>query len=428
MTNPLTWAVSAFWRRWGAGYPTWLLLGGATLLMGMTLTEAGWVENPAPLTASLVWGLIFGAALARSRFGGWFSLLHSQVLSLAFGLQTIGSVLPSWSVLTTRPSVEAVALTNARLLVLGERLSGWVSALLAGESVRDTGLFILLMGWLAWNASAWLAWALLRRQQALAGVLPYGALFALNLQLSDQDLWLFAAFLICALPLAARGDFNQRHAEWERRRVDYPDELGAEWGVWALLAVIAIAVAARLFVFVATPQGWQALSEAFRPLRQTVEDTTSRLFADVSPPRYQPTAQSTPRPSAQTPALTTLGAPPLQSSLLVMWVRTDGPIPAPPELEERGMVGYSVPVRYWRSEFYAAYTGSGWQVPAWGAPSPLPPSSPTLLPVPSGDASQGEGSTPTSPSDGALPSPTGRGGYISLSSFPSPTGRGEHKG
>ena len=375
MIPPLEWAAGAFSRRYGASWPAWLLVGGATTLMAMTLAEANWVENNDPLIAGLLWGLLFGVLLARSRFSGWFSLLYCQVMALCFGLQSLGSLLPPLGALTNRPALESLALANARLLLLTERMQGWLASIAAGESVRDTGLFILLAGLLAWNASAWLMWAFIRRKRALQGVLPYGVLFGFNVQLSDQSLWLFAAFLVFTLPMAARTDSNHYHADWERRSVDYPDELGWSWGGYALGLAVLIALAARLFVFVATPEGWNALAEALRPVRQTVEDTTARWFADVNPPRYNPT-EAVRAPSAQTPQLGVVGAAPAQGNALVMWVSTDGPIPPPPDLEERGVLANAVPVRYWRSEVYAAYTGSGWQPPEFSPAQPAPPLEP----------------------------------------------------
>lgn len=373
MSNPLERASRALLQRLKAVWPAWLLVGGVTALMGSSLAEAGWVENSAPLISALLWGLLFGALLARSRFAGWFALLYGQVMALCFGLQWLGNLLPPLNVLATRPALESAALANARLLLLTERVRGWLAALGAGESVRDTGLFVLLVGLLAWHASAWLAWAFIRRRRALQGMLPYGALLGLNVQLSNQSLWLFVVFLILALPMAARTDSNHHHADWERRRVDYPDELGWSWGGAALGLAVVIALGARLAVFAATPEGWNALAEALRPVRETVEDTTARWFADVNPPRYQPTESVTPVPRAQTPQMGTVGAAPAQGSALVMWVSTDGPIPPPPDLEERGIVANAVPIRYWRSEIYAQYSGAGWLPPQFEPAQPAPP-------------------------------------------------------
>jgi transglutaminase-like putative cysteine protease len=344
---------------------TWSLLAATVAIVAYSLEQAAWVPDSSPLVDALGWGLVFGVALASSRFWGRVAAAyHFFVAFLMLGLW-IGKILPSAAQLIAQPLVSSLDLANIRLLSYLDRLISWVTTFMAGKYVQDNGLFVLLIGLCAWGSSAWLAWAVIRRQRALDGLLPVGLLLGVNTYLSGQEvdaLWLFTG---CVILLAARTTMIELSQLWDRRQVDYPDELGWNWIGAALGLGLIILFAARLSPVLGTPDGWKTLGDFLRDAQKRMEDTTSRLFGDVALPAPHPDELDvTPEPSApsaETPQMGMVGPAPFQSSALVMWVKTSDPPPTEPvegmsvDLLESGLV------HYWRSNMFGKYTGTGWE-------------------------------------------------------------------
>jgi transglutaminase-like putative cysteine protease len=159
------------------------------------------------------------------------------------------------------------------------------------------------------------------------------------------------------LLLVVRTEYNRQHEEWQRRKVDYPEQLGLEWGGAAAAIVLLIVLTARAAPLFGTIEGWRAISEWVNRANQETEDTATRLFSGVNPPPPDPADDTV---YASTPNLDRIGEPIPMGSKTVMWVSTSDPAPVPPGL---GITIPAAPVRlhYWRSGIYASYTGSGWQ-------------------------------------------------------------------
>lgn len=324
----------------------------AVALFGRSLSEAKWVSGNTAHVGGLWLGLLCGLLLAASRWRGWSALGYTAVLSLAAAAEVIGRVLPSVTVLQSASFADVVWIMHVRLLTLADRLNGWVGAYFGGEVIKDTGLFVFLLVITGWNASAWLAWCVLRRQRALEGLLPSGFLLALNVHLSGQPFSVFWYFVVSAGPLTAIAAFVRQHADWDRRQVDYSGELGFTWGASALTITLVIGLLAGVAPFVGTPQGWEMLSGWARVARLRTADTAAQLFSGVNPPAG-PAARTT----ARTPDLEFIGEPPDQGNDTVMWVVVNDPAPPPPQADRPEA---RVPRHYWRSSIFATYTGKGW--------------------------------------------------------------------
>src|SRR5207249_4315350 len=102
--------------------------------------------------------------------------------------------------------------------------------------------------------------------------------------------------------------FTTERANWQKRRIDYPDELGLYWALSALAVALRLSLIARAAPLVGTPQGWQELSDWVRISRLRTADTAEQLFSGVTPPKKQEDAVS-----ARTPDLQVVGAPLPQS-------------------------------------------------------------------------------------------------------------------
>ena len=331
---------------------TWIAAVLATCLVALlafSLDHARWVPDDSPLLVCVYLGATCGMLLAASRFPAGLAASYSLLLGLATLGQAVGRVVPTKENL---PLTDLLWLAHARLLSLGERVWGWATAIHAGQTIHDTGLFILIIGLLVWNASAWLLWAIFRRRQALSGLLPYGLLLAINIHLSKQDNMLLAIFAALALLLAASTTFTVQNQDWDVRRVDYPWELGWEWSFVSAALALAVGLSAWVAPLVASPEGWQVLRNMVQVTQLHVANTADQLFSGVSPPRsYSPVI------TVQNVNLEQIGSSPSMLQDTIMWVQVSDP---PPPAEVPGYEQQAQPY-YWRSQIFSTYTGSGWQ-------------------------------------------------------------------
>ena len=207
----------------------WVLLAGVAEILELNFKGAAWVPDSSSLIQAAGWGMLLGVALAGSRFSGRLAIGYHFVMALLLLSLWIGRIVPPLDQMLTRPPLEILDLANVRIFTYIDRVAGWASALAAGNAVQDNGLFQLLIGLILWMACAWLAWAAIRRQRALDGLLPIGLVLGLNTYLSAQSVDALWLFLGCAILLAPRTALVALHRSWDRRRVDYPDDLGLPW-------------------------------------------------------------------------------------------------------------------------------------------------------------------------------------------------------
>jgi transglutaminase-like putative cysteine protease len=352
----------------------WKRAVAAGLLMGLVATLSYSVDQ-ASWVAGVQWwpgawlALLGGAALAGTRWKGRRVFLYTVALIMAGAAELVGHVLPNLAQLWQAPNAWVLNL-HLHAIALGQRLQAWGAAIALSQPVGDTGLFVWLLAALEWGAVAWLAWSVLRRRQVLAGCLPAAAILAINTRLSAQPWQEVLLFVVLMLALIIYVTYATQNLDWDRRGVDYPGDLGIDWGMAALGLTLGIGLLGAAAPLVAAPSGWQLLGDLLASSRQQVAATADQLFSGVKPPSGGP-----PEPVARTPDLTSIGSAIDQSQGTVMWVKIDEPRPAdypgaPPP-----------PQHYWRSGLYVTYTGTGWQslqiAPGRAAPAqandPLPP-------------------------------------------------------
>ena len=365
-----------FIRRWLGDWPTVLILVGLVVNMVTTFQAAGWVRDSSPITLACLVGLLMGSLLAASRWPGWVSGLYSIVLSLALSTQLIGKVLPGSGIFFSQPFLLSLEATRLKLFTFYLRVSGWVEALRAGETINDTGLFVLIFSFLGWNAVVWLVWWLVRRKQATAALLPLVFLVAVNVHLSQQGRGTLIYLILLITACMARGSFNAQRAAWERRKIDYSEELGIDWGFATLTAGTLVVVAALIFSVVGTREGWTAMRDLVDRSRKGMADTATQLFNGVKPPP-PPQIRPTPTgPVVKTPNMSDIGSPLPQGNAVVFKVWISDPPPLPDAV--RGAAPPQEVIRhYWRSQIYTGYTGRGWVLAApVNAPAPVSDSPP----------------------------------------------------
>lgn len=341
----LQWLVNAA-RREGLAL---LLCASLVLLVGASLDAAEWVRRTV-VAPGMLFSLLLGVLLARSRWrGGWAAAYLGGVL-FAVAIEQTGYVLPVGQGLGLADWVWTLHL---RALTWLTRASGWVGAIAQGEAVEDTGLFVFLLSLLVWGLSAWLPWSRLRRHQGLAAVLPLGIVLAANVHLGGQSWQWVWAYALLAVPLVLGAALMRQYADWARRGVDHPLDLGFDWLQPSVLLLLAVGVLAGVAPLAATPQGWEVLSRLLRAPQEQAAETASQLFSGVSPPRLEAAARR-----AMTPDLGRIGEPVDRGTDTVMWVQVSDPAPLPPET---ALARVEVVRHYWRSGLFATYTGPGWQ-------------------------------------------------------------------
>jgi transglutaminase-like putative cysteine protease len=326
-----------------------LLLLTLAGLAAASVAEARWAPGNAPwLGLPLAVGL--GAVLARSRLGGAMAAGYSTVMLMAGAAQAVGRVLPPAIGLVTAPGEWAWTL-HLRALTLGQRVGGWAATARAGEVVHDTGLFVWALSLALWGGGVWLAWWTLRRRQALAAALPLGLALAVNTHLGGLGWAMWWLFAMGVVVLMVQTNAVRLYADWERRGLDYPVELGLDWAGAALTLALGAGLLAAAAPYAATPAGWRLTGEWVLAVQRGATDTASQLFGDVSPPVGGAGA-----PTANTPDLGRIGTPIERGGAAVMWVKVSDPPPVVPSF----LPDAATPQHYWRSGLFATYTGSGW--------------------------------------------------------------------
>ncbi|MBN1371208.1 MAG: DUF4129 domain-containing protein [Anaerolineaceae bacterium] len=374
-------ARSALLREWVV-----LILGTAlAAVMAHSVDKAHWVTGSTIITTALFLGWLFGTLLAYSRFSGLFAILATGLLSVTITGNLVGEVATSLFTWLKSPFWPAVENLHLRLVAFWLRVSGWVASLQQGDSIRDTGLFDLLFGILAWWTLAWLAWWALRKHQALVGLLPAAFLMAVNFHLSRQPRFSLAVGLGIALLLVACSAYSKRRADWVRREVDYPEDVALDWSGWAVLAALLVTSFTLLTPYVGTREGLQVLSEMLEKSRSRMSQRAEQAFGGVNPPTAPEGKGAGGTPYVQPPDLADLGNPPPTGNTTVFWVGLDDPAPLPEELVQGSASLDAAPKHYWRSQIFTAYNGRGWESAPPGevlVGPPLPEEVPVDLTVP----------------------------------------------
>ena len=353
------------------GWPTALLLVGLVITVAISFNASHWVRDSSPVVIACLTGLIIGLMLTATRWPGWAAGLYSLVLSLLLTAQMVGNLLPGFGVLFSQPILLSAETTRLKIFTLILRAGGWVDALRAGETINDTGLFILVFCLLGWNAAVWLAWWVVRRRQAMVGLLPLSFLLAVNVHLDQQGRAVMVYYLFLVMAVIARGSFSAYQVNWIRRKVDFSEDLSIDWGFSALMGSFMVVAIALVFSFVGTKEGWMAMQDLVEKSRRGMSDTATQLFSGVKPPPPPDPASTPSGPVVRTPNLGEIGSPLPLGNEVVFRVWVSDPPPVPEEI--RGASQVEDVIRHnWRSQIYSHYTGRGWvQASQVEAPAPI---------------------------------------------------------
>lgn len=321
------------------------------------------------VTAALI-----GLALARSRLPAGRAALVGALLGTGLLVVVLGRLLPPLSLLW--PEAEglmawlqrggwqqrpvAIPFPHAtadfvwqRIADFGVQLGAWLHAVAAGEATDRIG-FLLIAGLLAWGLSLFGSWQIFRRQAPIAGLLPSGTGVVLIVFLSGGGTMFLIAYMFCLLGLLAALHLWTRQQEWEQSGTDYPGDLGFDLAQVVLPWLAAILLMAGFFPVLQIRPASVAFGRLLYRPWSAVEQISNRLFGVIDSPYpggYSPN---------RLPNEHLLSGGPEMGRTVVFYVKTNDPVPLPPEAEEAGMPATLTPPRYWRGVVYDLYTGHGW--------------------------------------------------------------------
>jgi transglutaminase-like putative cysteine protease len=321
---------------------------GAISVVSITLSQTSLLVRQSPYVTVIVIGLLFGIALARSRFHGWVVALYCGLMSLFTALEVASNFLPISSVTALRDNLGIIDYMHNQLIFYFDQVLSWWFSYILGDPIRERAVLSLVLGTLLWNLAAWLVWWSFRRRQALIGAIPLAVYLTLVVDRSDLSLGYLQSFFFFILVAHISTEVSSRYRDWSDRNIDHPEGLEVDWGISAVVIIGFVIFSARALPLLVTPEGWDTIRDWLQREEGVVVTEKDVVGGDSG---SEKTA------GLSTPELEIIGNPPASGEAVVMWVQTSDP----PLLPEGVSGSLAPPQHYWRSQVYATYTGRGWK-------------------------------------------------------------------
>ena len=359
-------------------------IGGPTLLrlvlLGLTMVsvERGLIAvvghlQPDWLTETVLFAILVGWLLGRSRMRGWSSVLLVGALGPVWLMLSVGQLSPPLdAVLQTLPAVLKQALFRAPIDIgplqgtwaafiqtltgLTDRLSLWSRYFGTSLLIVDPGVTSLVWGLVLWLVSGWAAWWLRRRESIVVGLLPATTILVYNVYYTNSKngiLWLVFVGGGWILLQALNSYFKARR-RWQEHHMGQTE-------IEVLLAGSTILIATGLMLAggLLPSVSIQKLSDN---LQRIFQGQQNRNLAELLG------LQQTPAMIGHTGAsgigisdTHAIGPGPQLSQQVMMYVSVDGYIPPPPNVVMQHANPAEPEVRfYWRSQTYDSYNGHVW--------------------------------------------------------------------
>jgi transglutaminase-like putative cysteine protease len=256
---------------------TLALLGLMAAGSSLALTAADWADHLSIVPTVTVFGILAGAALARSRFPPRTATLVAS----AYGLFVVG-----WQVGTVLDNELA---WRQRVLDLAGRAGVFLSVVAHAQPNRDPLMFVLLMGVVYWTLAVFSAWAIFRHGRLWAGSIPLGLALLVNVYfyLGRPGLDGYLAFyVLLTLVLAARMALWEGQVGWERTGSRVPrGALGQLSQVGLAAGIVLVALAWGTPAFAQSREAakiWEAVSRPWEDARRRLGDALASLRSPVA--------------------------------------------------------------------------------------------------------------------------------------------------
>jgi hypothetical protein len=211
------------------------LWSAAVLLAAMSFPAANWTDSLGLVPVVAAAGLVLGFILIRSRL--------SETVAALLGLG-YGAVFVFWEMTSV---LDPGMLWRERVLNLVGRLGVFFTLILSGQPSRDALMFVFLMASTFWWIGVLGTWLLFRRHQLWLALLLPGLAVFLNVyfyRFGERLQLYLPLFVLAALALIVRTEFNERRERWERLRAQVPTDLAgrmAQTGVVVALLLVGVA-------------------------------------------------------------------------------------------------------------------------------------------------------------------------------------------
>ncbi|MBW6475413.1 MAG: DUF3488 and transglutaminase-like domain-containing protein, partial [Anaerolineaceae bacterium] len=316
-----------------------LITAALLLLLVYTLGESYWVRVPPPLFFVMMLAVINGWLLSKTRWWMGWGVVYSLSMALGFGIQYIGKIIPEVVELQLYELLETM---NWQIFLFLERGNGWLQSIQTQKIIHDEGFWAMVLIILVWGSTSWLVICLNRGKNLWIALLPLLGSIAFVLHYDRKDVFMLLAALFLGVVLLTHAHYAQKEKIWQRRKLDFPEQLWIEWYVAAVVIGIVVLFAANLAPTFTTPEGWREIRNWVEEMREpeppSVKDPGSGGYV------YRPSETRDEGLMLLQPLdLSRVGNPLPQMEGTVMWVRTGDVTPRP-----------------WRMAIYSTYTGSGW--------------------------------------------------------------------
>ena len=355
------------------GWLPLLLLFGAAGCLVWSVLGVGWVPEDGIVIPAALLGLLLGVVLAKRPLSSLPAWLLLTAYGLLVNLMWLGRLWPPWGFLLGEWELLR-RFWIQRGAVFIDRLSGWLQAVLSGESSQETLSFALGLGLLSWFLAAYVGWATYRQKRPLNALLIMGTALAVNGYYGAAPYFPAALFVGLAALLAALLHFDNLQQQWDKRLVDYSTQIRFDLLAQAgLIALLLLTVAYLLPVFNPSQIARALLQQ---PALVQTEQALERMFGGVRPPvggevGTAPGSPGGPGGAGILPRAYLLGNAPELSETVVMTATVSWSDPPPPDRDR---------LERWRALTYDVYTGRGWAISEERTET-VPPFDPIPLPT-----------------------------------------------
>ncbi|MBE0687449.1 MAG: transglutaminase domain-containing protein [Anaerolineaceae bacterium] len=316
-----------------------LIIAILLLLLAYALGESYWVRVPPPLFWVMILAVVNAWLISKTRWLIVWGVAYGFLMALGFGIQYVGKIVPRDTGFQMYDWLES---TNWQIFLFLERANQWLQSIQMQKIIYDEGFWEIVLIAVMWVSTSWLVICVIRGKNLWMAILPLIGTIAFVLQNDRKDVVVLLVALFVGFALVTHGHYSQLEKNWQRQKLDFPEQLWIDWTVAGVVISSVVLFAAYLAPTITTPEGWQEIhnwvEEQKRPKSSTELDANTEGYVYRLPGTRDEELQL-----LQPLDLSHVGDPLPQMEGTVMWVRTGDATPRP-----------------WRMAIYSAYTGSGW--------------------------------------------------------------------
>jgi hypothetical protein len=352
--------------------------------------------SPEWLTETVVYGVLVGWLLGRSRLPGWGSWLAGLGTGLVWLILSVGQMsTPLDGLLATLPPIlktlifhslpkvepllDAWTTLSQNFEALSNRLTVWVHNAGTSTLIIDPGVTSLIWGQALWLVSMWAAWWVRRKEILGVGLLPAMILLIYNIYYTNSVFGIFWLVLTGGgwILLQATDSYLKARRRWQEHHMGQT-EIEPMLAVVVILLSIGMMLAGGLLPSVSIKK----ISESFQHIFQSQSDTS---LAESLGLQQTPAVVSHAGSSGIGLSVShEIGPGPQLSQEVMMYVTVEDYVPPPPtDVYLYTDIVQSYVRYYWRSQTFDVYNGHVWiantaRTQALAANSPYHPDLATL--------------------------------------------------